>query len=239
MNSPAPDYRPRLQRHDFENADQLAQALARQVAADLRAALDARGQACVALSGGTTPLRFLQALSQQPLDWSRLQVTLVDERWVPAEHPRSNAGLIRQHLLQGPAAAATLLPLYRPVGQPEDALTAVAASLPPRLDVAVLGMGTDGHTASFFPGGDHLAEALDPASTATLLPMRAEGAGEPRITLTLPVLLTAGHLYLHIEGAQKQAVLAAAATGEGAGADYPIRQVLACLPAPLATFWCA
>src|SRR3546814_6040009 len=78
------------------------------------------------------------------------------------------------------------------------------------LDVVVLGLGADGHTASFFPQGDRLGEALDPAGAAVVLPMRAPGAGEPRITLTLPLIVAAGRIYLHIEGAEKAATLAAA-----------------------------
>jgi 6-phosphogluconolactonase len=100
----------------------------------------------------------------------------------------------------------------------------------------VLGMGGDGHTASFFPGGDLLAQATDPATTTTVLPMRAPGAGEPRITLTLPVLRDAGHLYLHIEGGEKRQVLQQALSGQGAGAGYPIRTLMQALRAPLQVY---
>lgn len=222
--------------HTHTDDDTLANALAQAVAADLAAAINARGQALIALSGGSTPRRFMEALSRQTLDWTKVTVTLVDERWVPPQHPRSNAGLLDQHFLRNAAASAHFEPLYVDAPTPESALPSVAAhvkALPLPLDVVVLGMGTNGHTASFFPGGDHLAEALDPHTAAQVLPMRAPDAGEPRITLTLPVLVAAPKLYLQIEGAKKRHVLEEAA----AGADYPMRAVLEAAP-QLETYWC-
>lgn len=231
-----------VQVHAFTDPATLAAALADAVADNLRTALLERDSASLALSGGNTPKAFMRALSAQPLDWSRVAVTLVDERWVPEDNPRSNAALLREHLLQGPASAARFLPLYRDTLAPEDALDEVEhdlATLALPFDAVVLGMGNDGHTASFFPGGDRLAEALDPDSAQRVLPMRAPGAGEPRITLALPPLLAAHHLYLHVEGEEKRAVLAQALSGTGEGAGYPIRAVLRHACAPVRTYWCA
>ena len=231
-----------IQQHTFADPAALAEALAQSVADNLRIALQERGTASLALSGGNTPKAFMRALSAQSLDWSRVAVTLVDERWVPEDNARSNAALLRDNLLQGPAAAARFLPLYRDTATPEEALDTLEhdlARLPSPFDAVVLGMGNDGHTASFFPGGDRLAEALDPDSSQRVLSMRAPGAGEPRITLTLPPLLAARHLYLHIEGAQKRTVLTEAASGTGEGGAYPIRSVLRHARCPLSTYWCA
>jgi len=225
-----------LQWQTHPDDDTLSQALAEAVAADLAQAIEKRGQALIAVSGGSTPRRFMEALSRQDLDWSKVTVTLVDERWVPPSHPRSNARLVDNHLLHGKAAAARFVPLYVDAPTPENALPRVAAhiaALPLPLDVAVLGMGTNGHTASFFPGGDHLAEAVDPEGAAQVLPMRAPDAGEPRITLTLPVLAAAPRLYLQIEGVKKRHVLEESADG----ADYPMRAVLEAAP-QLEVFWC-
>lgn len=236
------DLSSRIQLHSFPDSAALAESLATTVANDLRTAIAARGRASLALSGGNTPKRFLQALSLQPLPWRDVVATLVDERWVPESNERSNARLLRGNLLHAAAAEARFLPLYRDTPGPEQALAGIErdlAALPSPFDALVLGMGEDGHTASFFPGGDRLAEALDPAATAKVLPMRAPGAGEPRITLTLPTLLAARHLYLHIEGTGKQRVLESAVSGTGPGAGYPVRSVLRHATSPVQVFYCA
>ncbi|MEO8366179.1 MAG: 6-phosphogluconolactonase [Pseudoxanthomonas sp.] len=231
-----------IQLQSFPDPAALAASLAETIANDLRTALAARGHASLALSGGNTPKRFLQALSQESLSWRNVVVTLVDERWVPESNERSNARLLRENLLCGAAAGARFLPLYRDTPGPEQALAEIErdlARLPLPFDALVLGMGNDGHTASFFPGGDRLAEALDPATTARVLPMRAPDAGEPRITLTLRTILAARHLYLHIEGAAKLRVLEDAVTATGAGAGYPMRSVLRHAALPMQVFYSA
>src|SRR5690606_4835425 len=113
----------------FGGSQALAEALAVAVADDLRAALRKRELASVALSGGNTPKAFMQALALQPLDWSRVTVTLVDERWVPESNPRSNAALVKANLLDGPAALARFVPLYRAMPAPEDALGEIEGAL--------------------------------------------------------------------------------------------------------------
>ena len=181
----------------FDAREALAETLARDVADELDRAIEAKGRATLAVSGGTTPKLFFEKLSEIDIPWSRVSVTLVDERQVPETSERSNARLVRTHLLRNKAAAASFIPL---AGNP--AAARVAA-----FDVAVLGMGSDGHTASFFPGGDRLSEALDAESGKRLIDLTAPGAGEPRLTFTLPVLEQSGRLALHIEGAEKRQVL--------------------------------
>lgn len=208
----------------FASSEALAEGLADAVAAALTEAIARRDQAFLALSGGTTPKRFLAALSRRDLDWRRTAVTLVDERFVPEDSSRSNAALIRATLLTGAAAVAHFIPLYRPVEEVETAaiLTdATLASLPWPLDVAVLGMGADGHTASFFPDATDTV-ALDPACPATVVAVHAESAGEPRLTLTLPRLTSARFIALHIEGAEKRTVLERALSSAPA---LPVRRV--------------
>ena len=228
--------------HNFDDSVQLAQALADAVAGDLTAAIAARGTALLAVSGGRTPVHFFEALSQRKLDWHKVVVTLVDERWVAPTSERSNEHLVRQHLLQNEAAAARFVPLFEAgVDNADDALTAltmriVLLDLP--FDSLVLGMGEDGHTASFFPGGDHLVQAIDPNTHATVATMRAPDAGEPRVTLTLPLILGSRHLYLHIEGAKKRRVFWDA-TNAAAGDDkLPISVVLRNARTPLQVYWC-
>ena len=211
-------------RHDSRAA--LMTALAAQVAGELRDALAAQPHATLAVPGGTTPGPFLAALSGAELDWARVRVMLTDERFVPENSDRSNTRLLRATLLQGPAAAATMIPFWRQADAPEDVLDAlttdIAASLP--LDICVLGMGADMHTASIFPGADRLEEALAP-DAPPLLPMRAPGAPEPRLTLTAPVLAAARHLHVLIQGEDKAEALAAAQAATGT-AEAPIRLAL-------------
>ena len=213
-------------RNDFKNREALAESLADRVARGLSRAISRKGSATLALSGGTTPALFFQHLSREPITWDKVTVTLVDERQVDETSPRSNARLVKQGLLQNNAKAARFVPM---VGN-----EAQAASL--ELDVVVLGMGDDGHTASFFPGGNNLAKAIDEQTPETLLPMQAPAAGEPRLTYTLPALLKAKVLCLHIEGAKKHAVLETAIAGTDV-MDMPIRAVLQA-GNPLEIFWC-
>ncbi|MCP1372709.1 6-phosphogluconolactonase [Dyella lutea] len=227
--------------HSFTDCQALAASLAERVADLLREAIATRGRAVLAVSGGSTPKHFFEHLSHAGLDWSKVQVTLVDERWVPESSDRSNARLVKAMLLTDRAAAATFVPLHQDTPTPEEGLAALEAqvdALALPFDVVVLGMGPDGHTASFFPGGDRLAEALDPAGTVRVIPMRADGAGEPRITFTLPALLDTRALFLHIEGDAKRRVLADAQLGLAEGRDYPVRAVLEQTRVPVSVYWC-
>lgn len=225
---------------EFPDAVTLARALATHVAQMLAAALVGRGQASLAVSGGRTPVRFFEALSERPIDWTRVTITLVDERWVPPVSDRSNAGLVARHLIRGPASEARFVPLTDGLSTPEDRRDAVErtlATVPWPLDVVVLGMGDDGHTASFFPGGDTLARCLDPANPHRVEAMRAPGAGEPRITLTLSALLAGATPIVHFEGGAKRAVLDRALQ-PGPAEELPIRAVLEHAREPVPVFTC-
>ena len=193
---------------EYDSRDALFHGLAHIVGQQLDTALNAKKHATLAVPGGTTPAPFFERLRQNPLDWKNIRVTLTDERFVPETSDRSNTRLLRQTLFQDHAKHAQFIPLYAPADQPEDVLSTlrmgVTQVLP--LDVCVLGMGTDMHTASLFPGADLLAEAL--ADTApTVLPMRAPNAPEPRMTLSAPVLRGAGHVHLLITGKEKKDAL--------------------------------
>lgn len=221
----------------FSDRPELAAALAAKVSARLAKAIAARGTALLAVSGGTTPARFLAALSASPIAWDKVIVTLVDERFVPASSPRSNAGLVAANLLQNAAKAARFVPLYHEGAGIEDAATsddAALRSLPWPLDVVVLGMGLDGHTASFFPDADDLAKLLDPSSDRIVLPVHALSAGEPRLTLSLARIVDAGLIALHIEGEDKRSAFDGAVAP---GPRKPIRAVLDAARKPLEVFW--
>jgi len=215
-------------RRDFPDGAALAPAFAQWTAERLAAGIAARGAALLIVSGGRTPLRYFRALSDQPIDWSRVAVTLADERRVADDSPRSNARLVREALLQGRAAAAPFVPLADVRLDEEQELAAANArivNLPMPADVVALGMGDDGHTASWFPRADGLADAMDVGARALVAPIRAAGAPEPRLTLTGRVLLRARAIALHIEGADKLTTLEKA-LDPGPIEDMPIRAVL-------------
>lgn len=222
--------------HEFGSRDDLARSLAQTVSDRIAAAIASTSSAALAVSGGSTPGLFFEALSRADIDWSKVIITLVDERLVPDTSPRSNAALVKAKLLQGAASTATFLPLYSTgelVADATDAERRIKA-IGRSLDVAILGMGNDGHTASFFPDAEELEALLDPAAQHTVSPVHADSAGEPRLTLTLPPLLDAAFLALHIEGAEKKATLERALAP---GSQLPIRRVMDAAPKPVEIFW--
>jgi len=182
--------------------------LADKLASDLGQCLVNHDRATLALPGGTTPGPVFDTLCGIDLHWSRIRVIPTDERWVPDSSDRSNTKLLRQRLLREKAAAAQLVPLYRTVDRPEDVLDALSGAVADVLpiDVALLGMGADMHTASLFPGAEGLDRALADHAPV-LMPIRAPGAPEPRVTLTAPVLRAATTVHILITGAEKRAAL--------------------------------
>ena len=194
--------------HEYPDRDMLMLRVAQRIASDLGQVLRSTGRATLSVPGGTTPGPVFDTLSGVDLDWENVAVVLNDERWVPEDSPRSNTRLLRERLLVGEAAAARLLPLRADQPTPEDGLEALSAELAPHLPLSVLllGMGEDMHTASLFPGADNLEAALR-ADAPPLMAMRAEAAGEPRVTLTAPVLRDAMHVHVLITGAAKRDAL--------------------------------
>jgi len=221
-------------RQAYPDRDTLMRGLAELVADQLRAAHASRMHAAaggrrrvtLAAPGGTTPSPFLAALSEADLAWGDVDVLPTDERMVPEMSERANSRLIRATLLQNAAAAAHLLH-YHPVGTRLevflDAIRArIAATLP--IDVLVLGMGADMHTASLFPGAPGLAEALAP-DAPTLVRVEPPGEPEARLTLSAPVLRAASVIHILITGADKLAALDAALI-DGPVEAAPVRAVL-------------
>lgn len=194
--------------HEYPDREMLMLRLAQRIASELGESLRAQGSATLSVPGGTTPGPVFDTLSGADLDWAKVAVVLNDERWVPEDSPRSNTRLLRERLLVGRAAAATLLPLRMDAPTPEDGLEALSTGLTTHLPLSVLllGMGEDMHTASLFPGADNLEAALR-RNAPPLMAMRAEAAGEPRITLTAPVLQSALRVHVLITGAGKREAL--------------------------------
>lgn len=190
---------------EYPDREMLALMLADKLASQLGQHLRTSDRASLCVPGGTTPAPVFELLSATELDWDRVTVVLGDERWVDGDHKRSNSRLLRRHLLKDKAAGADYVDLYTGQPQPDDAVAALSEQLQPvfPLTVALLGMGNDMHTASLFPGADHLAAAL--ANDAPpVMAIRASGAEEPRITLTAPYLRNAINLHLLITGPEKR-----------------------------------
>lgn len=196
--------------HAAEDADTLAAKLAEAVAGNLAEALAKQKRASLVLSGGSTPLPFFKQLSQVDLDWSNVDVTLADERWVPSGDPDSNADFVAEHFLQGYAKAANFVNLYQDSDTPEAALPNVERELEKLaqpFSVVILGMGSDGHTASLFPNTAGLSEAIDLNNKANVAILRPTTVAQARISLTRRALLNSDYRYLHITGEQKRTVL--------------------------------
>lgn len=210
----------------YPNGAALADAAAHAVQAQLASALRTHGRAGLVATGGRSPGPVYDRLAAASLDWTRVVVTLSDERCVAPDDPVSNAGLVRGRLLQGAAAKAHLLPLW-----PEPEVAALAALQP--FDAVMLGMGEDGHIASLIPGDPGLEDGL---TTRDLLRRVPEGLGKPpvaRVTLTLSALQNARAIFLLVAGEVKREVIGRALAGE----DRPVGRLISQAKAPIRIFW--
>lgn len=225
----------------FSDAVAWADACAARLADTLSAALADTGKAVFAGSGGSTPSPIYARLAQTPLDWSRIVVTLVDERYVPETSPESNAALIRRVLMTGPAAAGRFTPLYHPSVTVDRAAALAAHALADeggRLDAVLLGMGEDGHICSMFPDSPTLKALLSPTLPAAVLgvPPGRDGRAPSleRLSINLPYLVGARRVVLALTGAAKRAVFEREAAGDPA--VQPIAALLA-HKVPLEVLW--
>jgi len=219
----------------YDNSDQLDSALAEHIADRLLQDIAAYGRASLAVSGGGTPKNMFQLLSRRELDWSRVWITLVDERWVDAAHADSNERLVRENLLQHSASGAHFVSLKSYHHDAEQGLEEVAARLTELqlpLSMVVLGMGGDGHTASWFPQAENLQQLLQHDSEALVAASDPVTAPHQRITLTLSAVLNSRDIAIHITGEEKKAVL------ERAGEQgYPVAAILQQQQNPATVWW--
>lgn len=231
MPSPPPE-----QLH-FPDQTAMVAALGAFIVGQLQHAIEQRGHALLAVSGGKTPAALFDWLSQQPLEWNKVHVTLVDDRWLPPDHADSNARLVRQHLLQGHAAAARFTPLVNAAPTPERGLAQATErfnTLPQPFDLILLGMGDDGHTASLFPCAPQLRHAL--GSSEPLVAIDPQTAPYGRISLSPAALRQSRQNVLLIAGTGKQAVLQQALQ-DGAVEQMPVRLLWQAGMPPLAVYW--
>ena len=230
--------KPNMTLEEFENPSELETALVSAVTKLLTRSIKERGTASLVVSGGRTPIAFYHLLSQQVLNWSKVVVTLADERWVDADHNDSNEKLVRENLLINKAHTAKFIPLKNTA---KDAVTGevrAESDIEPigQFTLVILGMGTDGHTASLFPGAETLALGLDMNSGRTAIAVTPPAAPHQRMSLTLPRLLNSQQIIIHISGADKQNVLQAAQT-ENSITELPVRAILNQQVAPLSIYW--
>lgn len=195
--------------HVSATAEELSRLCAEEIASTIDQALGEHDRAQIALAGGETPKQAYSALGRQHLPWDRVDVLLGDERWVGADDPSSNARMLRDTLLQAgqPGAQARLHPVPTTLASPQagaeaysQLLTQLCNGSPPQLDLVLLGLGDDGHTASLFPG-TAAPTVIDRWSTI------GEGKGLPRVTLTAPVLSAARRVIFLVSGSGKQQAL--------------------------------
>jgi len=214
-----------IHEHLFLDRAQLAETLASSVSVQLQEAVDAKGSATLAVSGGSTPHLFFERLRCKAIAWKKINVTLCDERWVDESHTDSNAKLVKELLLQDAAAEATFIPLYSgeaTAAEAEEACSKRVDALLP-YDVVILGMGSDAHTASLFPENARLDEGM--TTSKSCIAITPATAPHERMSLTLDALLRSRNLYLHFEGKAKRDVYEMALEAEEYTA-MPIRAIL-------------
>lgn len=228
---------------EFSDRQTLSTDLAVTLGTGLSQVLAAAPVAGFIAAGGTTAPPVLERLAAMDLDWSRVRVTVSDERWVNTQHEASNERMVRDKLLRGPAGRANFIPMYSEHATPEAAEAschARLAAMPWRNSLCMLGMGTDGHAASLFPGTSALADGLNPdygRFCRAVRPQASPIAGpHPRMSLTLAALLQARHIYLVITGAEKRAAFDRALQGTDQRA-MPVRAILNQTTAPVSVYW--
>jgi 6-phosphogluconolactonase len=216
----------------FESRTAASGAVAKAIAAALRASVEENGEAAFAATGGSSPAEAYRILSTDTsVPWENVQVTLTDERRAPESANADNASLVRGTLLKGPARFAHFQPLTGP---------AALRGFPERFAVTLLGMGSDGHIASIFPKGDGVEAALAPDAPRVLpttpdpLPPEAPFS---RWTLSLPALKSTDLVVLLMFGDEKKAVFEQALQGMGGDAPLPVTHILGEQPFERRIFW--
>lgn len=201
--------------------------------------LESNRQVSIALSGGSTPVKLLRRLSNTELPWEKIDITLVDDRIVPVDHQDSNERMVHECLLQGKAKVSTFFSLCEQVdcsdGQPTLCSTEIPGIKWP-LDIVVLGMGSDGHTASWFSDAPQLQRALTPVHGENLVITSPQHAPHQRVTLTLPAVLASGRIILMITGEEKMQVLNKALQS-GKTESLPICAIIRQADTPLDIYW--
>jgi 6-phosphogluconolactonase len=237
MNTDRPEYLPEcVSWHSSISADSLSIDLSTAIKKMLQDAILKDGRASLAVSGGSTPKTLFKKISKMELDWSSIDITLVDDRWVDREHKDSNELLVRRFLLKGNAADASFVALKNSSDGAQEGQQKCEQSLrqiKQPLDVAVLGLGTDGHTASLFPCSEELAMAMDINNTNKCIATTPKSAPYDRITLTRSAISRSDNIILHIVGHKKLDTLEQAIKTK----DSAKMPIYAFLQEPISIYW--
>ena len=192
--------------YSTNSSDSLAVDLSQNISEILLETIKNRGRVSMAVSGGSTPIPLFKALSHLGLDWSKVDLTLVDDRWVSSDHKDSNELLVKSHLIKNKAVNVNFIPLKNDAStakegraSSEEALQSF--SLP--FDIVILGMGTDGHTASLFPCSEEINSAMDLNNNDFLVATTPTSAPYERLGMTAKAIMDAKSVFLHLNGSSK------------------------------------
>ena len=194
----------------MKNREQLDQELSEYIITALEADIQKRGEASLLVSGGSTPKGLFKILSHCKIDWKKVKITLVDERFVPDHHQDQNGSMVKNHLLQNNAAEASFLPMVLDHNKKENNLKLVRSQMQEikrPFSVVILGMGGDGHTASLFPDTPELDDGMNLNTNEDIIITNPISAPHERITFTRKALLNTAHLALHCYGNEKKKIL--------------------------------
>lgn len=214
--------------YTFSEQKDLIAALSERILEDLQASIDTNGKASLLVSGGSTPKPLFEKLSQSLFAWEKVSIGLCDERWVDTSSEKSNEHFVKHFLLKDEAAKANFIGMYEEGKEVYSSQKICSQKMQDALvpfDVVILGMGSDGHTASLFPENERLEEAFDLNNPSLCIAIEPDTAPFSRMSLTLQAILSAKHIYLHFEGEEKIAVYEEAMGGEDVY-KLPIRSVL-------------
>jgi 6-phosphogluconolactonase len=225
----------------FPTFDQMASALASEVASRLAHGVAQRGTAGLTVTGGGTPAPIYKVLATLDAPWANVEITLSDERWVDIGDPASNEGMVRKSLLQGRAAAARLVGLKTADATPgvaEPAVNRAIEAMARPFEATLLGMGDDGHVASLFPNAPELVRALDDQNPAFVCSVdRADAAGaSERLSMTRRALLDTCWIAVVIKGEEKREIYRRAMAGDDI-AEMPVRMALRQHLVPVEVWW--
>jgi 6-phosphogluconolactonase len=222
----------------MESREKLEERLAARISGLLEAEIEANGVASMLVSGGGTPKGLFRRLSEISIEWDKVQISLVDERFLPDGDENQNGTMVKELLLQNAAAASSFIPFVY-----SDALdknlkilrTAVDVLTQP-FTIVVLGVGGDGHTASIFPDSEELKEALNPKNPDSIMITRSKSLPHARFTFTAQALLNSKQFIVHCYGEQKKEILKAASKQTSA-LPFPIAFFINQETVPVETYW--